>query len=230
MFLQVNHINSNCRKNVSYSGHSYQSMANCGKSRFSLNSQSFPVVLKSAPVKYIATYCPWESHQIHSSCTSMSLWWQNNPSLWLSWTVSIPKWVSILWHAACAQSDAKLLEGGVYDVRYICHHRLWLRSVTQSLSSYYSKKCWPLCGADIMAACMELFKSMSSIMWSGQNGCYFSEDMHFLFAIFHLYLFIKHIVLHCIKVAQNMRVNFSCHTDRDAELSICYNGVFCLTL
>ena len=69
---------------------------------------------KNVPVKYIATYCPWDSHQIHSSCTSMSLWWQNNLSLWLSWTVSIPKWVSIHWHAACAPSDAKLLEGGVH--------------------------------------------------------------------------------------------------------------------
>ena len=88
-------------------------MANCVKWRFSLNLQLFSVVLKSAPVKYMATYCPWDLHQIHSSCTSMSLWWQNNPSLWLSWTVSIPKWVSILWHAACAPSDAKLLEGGV---------------------------------------------------------------------------------------------------------------------
>ena len=88
-------------------------MANCVKSRFSLNMQLFSVVLKSALVKYIATYCPWDSHQIHSSCTSMSLWWQNNPSLWLSWTVSIPKWVSILWRATCASSDAKLFEGGV---------------------------------------------------------------------------------------------------------------------
>ena len=44
----------------------------------------------------------------------MSLWWQNDPSLWLSWSVSILKWVSILWHAACAPSDAKILEGGVY--------------------------------------------------------------------------------------------------------------------
>ena len=43
----------------------------------------------------------------------MSLWWQNIPSVWLSWTVSIPKWVSIFWNAACAPSDAKLLEGGV---------------------------------------------------------------------------------------------------------------------
>ena len=68
---------------------------------------------KSVPAKYIATYCPWDSHQIHSSCTSMSLWRQINPSLWLSWTVIIPKWVSILWHAACAPRDAKLLEGGV---------------------------------------------------------------------------------------------------------------------
>ena len=89
-------------------------MANCVKCRFSLNLQLFSVVLKSAPVKYIVTYCHWDSHQIHSSCASMSLWWQNNPSLWLSWTVSVPKWVSILWHAACAQSDAKLLEGGVH--------------------------------------------------------------------------------------------------------------------
>ena len=89
-------------------------MANCVKCRFSLKLQLFSVVLKSAPVKYIATYCPWDSHQIHSSCTSMSLWWQNNPSLWLSWTISIPKWVSIFWHAACAPSNAKLLEGGVY--------------------------------------------------------------------------------------------------------------------
>ena len=48
----------------------------------------------------------------------MSLWRQNNPSLWLSWTLSIPKWVSILWHAACAPSDAKLLEGGV-DVPHL---------------------------------------------------------------------------------------------------------------
>ena len=88
-------------------------MANCVKCRFSLNLQLFSVVSKSAPVKYIATYCLWNPHQIHSSCTSMSLWWQNNPSLWLSWTVSIPKWVSIIWQAACAPSDAKLLEGGV---------------------------------------------------------------------------------------------------------------------
>ena len=43
----------------------------------------------------------------------MRLWWQNNPSLWLSWTVSIPNLVSILWHATCATGDAKLLEGGV---------------------------------------------------------------------------------------------------------------------
>ena len=88
-------------------------MANCVKCRFSLNLQLFSVVLKSAPVKYIATYCPWDSHQIRSSCTAMSVWWQNNPSLWLSWTVSIPKWVSILQHVICAPSDAKLLEGGV---------------------------------------------------------------------------------------------------------------------
>ena len=89
-------------------------MANCVKCRFSLNLQLFSVVLKSAPVKYVATDCPWDSHQIRRSCTSMSLWWQNNPSLWLSWTVNIPKWVSILRHAACAPSDAKLLEGSVH--------------------------------------------------------------------------------------------------------------------
>ena len=77
---------------------------------------------KNVPVKYIATYCPWYSHQIHSSCISMSLWWQNNPSLWLSWTVSIPTWVSILWHAACAPSDAKLLEGGV---NWSLHQKCW---------------------------------------------------------------------------------------------------------
>ena len=47
--------------------------------------------------------------------------------------------------------------------------------------------------------------------------------MDFLIVIFHLYLFIKHIVLHCIKVAQNIRENFSCQTDRDAELNVCYN-------
>ena len=88
-------------------------MANCVKCRFSLNLQSFSVVLKSNPVRYLATSCPCDSHQIHRSCTSMSLLWQNNKSLWLSWTVSIPKWVSILQHTACAPSDAKLLEGGV---------------------------------------------------------------------------------------------------------------------
>ena len=54
------------------------------------------------------------SHQTHRSCTSMSLWWDNNPNLWISWTASIPTWVSIIWHAACAPSDAKLLEGGVF--------------------------------------------------------------------------------------------------------------------
>ena len=81
--------------------------------RFSLHLQLYSVVLKSVPVKYIATYCPWDLHQIHRSCTSMGLWWHNNPSLWLSWVVSIPKWVLIVWHAACAPSDAKLLEGGV---------------------------------------------------------------------------------------------------------------------
>ena len=114
LFFQVHHLNSNCRKNVAYSGHSLKSMANCVKSRFSLNLQLFSVVLKSVHVKYIASYCPWDLHQIHSSCTSMSFWWKNNPSLWLSWTVSIPKWVSILWHAACAPSDAKLFAGGVH--------------------------------------------------------------------------------------------------------------------
>ena len=93
-------------------------MANCVKYRFSINLQFFSVVLKSAPVKYVTTYCPWDSHQIDSSCTSMSLWWQNDPTLWLSWTVTIPKWVSILWRVACAPSDAKLLEGGVYI--YVC--------------------------------------------------------------------------------------------------------------
>ena len=50
---------------------------------------------------------------MHSSCTSMSLKWQNNPILWLSWAIRIPNWVSILWHTACAPTDAKLLEGGV---------------------------------------------------------------------------------------------------------------------
>ena len=50
---------------------------------------------------------------MHSSCTSMSSWWQNNPSLWPSWAASIPKWVSIIWHTACSPSDAKLMEGGV---------------------------------------------------------------------------------------------------------------------
>ena len=83
-------------------------MANCVNCQFSLNFQLFSVVLKSAPVKYVATYCP--SHQKHSSCTSMSLWWQNDPRLWLSWTVSIPNWVSILWHTASAPSYAKLLK------------------------------------------------------------------------------------------------------------------------
>ena len=39
--------------------------------------------------------------------------------MWFSRTVSIPKWVSLLWHAACATSDAKLLEGGVYIYVYI---------------------------------------------------------------------------------------------------------------
>ena len=92
-----------------------KSMANCVKYRFSINLQLFSVVLISAPLKYITTYCPWDSHQMHSSCTSMSLWWQNNPILWLSWAVSIPNSVSILWHAACAPTDAKLLEGGVYS-------------------------------------------------------------------------------------------------------------------
>ena len=126
LFLQVHHLNSNCRKNVLYSGHSWKSVANWVKGRFSLNLQLFSVLLKSAPVKYIASHCPFNSHQIHSSCTSMSLWWQNNPSLWFSWTVSIPKSVSIFWHAACAPSDAKLLEGGVYkieqDVYWVSHH------------------------------------------------------------------------------------------------------------
>ena len=94
LFLPVHHLNFKCRNNVSYSGHSWKSMTNCVKYRFSINLQLFSVVLKSVPVKYITTYCPWDSHQIHSSCTSMNLWWQNNPSLWLSWSVSIPKWVS----------------------------------------------------------------------------------------------------------------------------------------
>ena len=94
-------------------------MANCVKSWFSLNLQLFSIVLKNAPVKYITSYCPWDLHQIHSPCTSMSLWWQNSPSLWLSWTVSILKWGSILWHAACAPSHAKLLEGGVGSTKRI---------------------------------------------------------------------------------------------------------------
>ena len=69
--------------------------------------------VKKCPVKHIATYCRWDFNQIHGSCISMSLWWQTNPSLCLSWTLSFPNRVSILWHAACTPSDAKLLEGGV---------------------------------------------------------------------------------------------------------------------
>ena len=110
-------------------------MANCVKYRFSINLQLFSVVLKSAPLKYITTYCPWDSHQMHSSCTSMSLCWQNNPILWLSWAVSIPKWVSILWHSACAPTDAKLLEGGVLHT--------WIASKTYT----YQLRHWP-CGID----------------------------------------------------------------------------------
>ena len=54
-----------------------KSMANCVKSRFSLNLQLFSVVLKSAPAKHIASYCPWDSHQIHSSsCRLCSKWCQ----------------------------------------------------------------------------------------------------------------------------------------------------------
>ena len=134
MFLQVHHLNSNCRKNVSYSSHSWKSMDTCVKCRFSLNLQLFSVVLKSVSVKYTATYCPWDSHQIHSSCPSMSLWWESNPSLWLSWGVSIPKWVLIVWHAACTQSDAKLLEGGVITCPYKCGMEL--------LSNMASFKVW----------------------------------------------------------------------------------------
>ena len=137
LLLQVHHLNSNCGKNVSYSCHSYKSMANCVKSRFSLNLQLFSVVLKSAPLKYIASYCPWDSHQIQSSCTSMSLWWQNNLSLWWSWTESIPKWVSIFWHAACAPSDAKLLEGGVsYFQALRCETIKKLFSFMSNLQTY----------------------------------------------------------------------------------------------
>ena len=54
----------------------------------------------------------------------MSLWWENNPNLWLSRTVNIPTWVSIVWHAACAPSDAKLLEGGVFQIKF--HWNLFL--------------------------------------------------------------------------------------------------------
>ena len=67
-------------------------MANFVKCQFSLNLQLLSVDLKSAPVKHTATYCLRHSHQIHSSCTSISVWWQSNTSLWLSWTVSIPNW------------------------------------------------------------------------------------------------------------------------------------------
>ena len=93
-------------------------MAKCVKYRFSINLQLFSVVLKIAPLKCITTYRLWDSHQMYSSCTSMSLWRQNNPILWLSLAVRIPNWVSILWHAACAPTDAKLLEGGVYSIMY----------------------------------------------------------------------------------------------------------------
>ena len=77
-----------------------------------------------------------------------SLWWQNNPSLWLSWTVSIPKYVSILWHAACAPSDAKLLEGGVYSPHFppSYHNRrpmthLWVTIEPRAIAIGHSSHC-----------------------------------------------------------------------------------------
>ena len=113
-----------------------KSMANGVKCRFSLNLQLFSVVLKSAPVKYIAAYCSPDSHQIHRSCTSLSLGGQNNPSLWLSWTVTIPNWVAILWRAACAPSDAKLLEGGACISNTIYFKYVFLCNILYLKSPY----------------------------------------------------------------------------------------------
>ena len=135
-------------------------MANCAKCRFSLNLQLFSVNLKSAPVKHTATYCYWVSHQRHSLCTYMSLWWDNDPSLWLSWAVSIPKWVSILWHAACAPSDAKLLEGGVFMYIYIC-----------ATCDFYDEK------GDLSTSWLCQSKNVATIQgWNDANKCDFSSQ------------------------------------------------------
>ena len=68
----------------------------------------------------------------------MSLWWQNNPSFWISWTISIPMWVSIFWHAAWAPSDAKLLEGGVHAVTF---HMMCYKAHAKAFQSPIILKC-----------------------------------------------------------------------------------------
>ena len=49
--------------------------------------------------------------------------------------------------------------------------------------------------------------------------------MGFSIATIDLYMFMKHIALHCIEVGQTMREKLSYHVNRDAEFSVYYNEV-----
>ena len=74
-----------------------------------------PVNLVPLLKKYSLTF-----HKIfHKYRVHIYLWnyGKDNPSLWLSSIVSFSNWVSIRWIAACALSDAKLLEGGVKQTK-----------------------------------------------------------------------------------------------------------------
>ena len=68
------------------------------------------------------------------------------------------------WMAGQAHSYAN----GVYDIKYICHHRVRLWFVTQSPSNHCSERCWSHCGTDMMAFSVKILNCLSLKMWPGQ--------------------------------------------------------------
>ena len=69
------------------------------------------------------------------------------------------------WTSGWMDGQAYSYVNGVYDIKYICHHRVRLWFVTQLPSNYCSVKCWSLRGADIMTACAKLPNCMSLTSW-----------------------------------------------------------------
>ena len=59
--------------------------------------------------------------------------------------------------------------------------RLWF--FTQSLSNYYSEKCWSLLGADMMESCVELHNCMFLKMWPEQKGVWLLWHLQIQFVL-----------------------------------------------